>query len=148
MKVVPVLCAAAMLLIAGCASQPEKKEVLTFPPPAVTLTIQDAGKKIPLRPGEYALISLKENASTGYSWFFLLDTGKRGPQPKHGLAVELAGERFLPPKIMMPGVSGVHELMVRAVRPGTVCVVGRCIRSWEKNQEPAQTVRYCFDVSR
>ena len=148
-KLVPILGAAAMLLTAGCATgQTEKKEALSFPPPAITLTIQDTGKTIPLRPGEYALISLKENATTGYSWFFRLDNGRGTPQPKTVEAVELAGERFLPPSKMISGAPGVHELMVRAVRPGTTYVAGRCIRPWEKRPEPAQTIRYRFEVSR
>jgi len=138
--------AAAVFLLAGCASQ-EEKQVLDFPAPKVALTIRDAGKKIALRPGEYAKISLKENASTGYSWFFRLDNGQKGPQPKEGQAVELAGERVIPPKDMMPGAPGMRELMVKAVRPGTVYVVGNCLRPWDRDKEPAQTVRYRFEVA-
>jgi|GEM_PF-2082803 len=147
-KIVPILGAAALLLAAGCATRTEKKDTLSFPPPAITLTIQDAGKTVSLRPGEYAQISLKENASTGYSWFFRLDNGRGTPQPKEAEAVELAGERFLPPSKMIPGAPGVHELMVRAVRPGTTYVAGRCIRPWEKRPEPVQTINYRFEVSR
>lgn len=146
MKYLPMSFAAAgLFLIAGCASQPE--ESLSFPSPKVSLTIQDGGKSIPLRPGEFAMISLKENASTGYSWYFQLDNGQKGPQPKSGQAVELAGERVIPPKDMMPGAPGVREVMIKAVRPGTVYVVGRCIRPWETNPVPAQTVRYRFEVA-
>lgn len=142
----PMSFAAAAFLLAGCASQPEEAK-LDFPAPKVGLTIREAGKTIPLRPGEYAMISLKENASTGYSWFFRLDSGKPGPQPKAGQAVELAGERMIPPKEMIPGAPGVREVMVKAVRPGTVYVVGDCLRPWDRDKEPAQTVRYRFDVA-
>ncbi len=145
MKYLPMSFAAvALFLVAGCSSQPE--ENLKFPSPKVSLTIQDAGKDVSLRPGEFAMISLKENASTGYSWYFRLDNGQKGPQPKGGQAVELAGERVIPPKDMMPGAPGMREVMVKAVRPGTVYVVGRCIRPWDKDQTPAQTIRYRFDV--
>ena len=146
MKYLPLSFAAvALSLIAGCASQPEAE--LDFPPPKVSLTIQDGGKSVPLRPGEFAMISLKENASTGYTWYFQLDNGQKGPQPKSGQAVELAGERVVLPADPIPGAPGVREVMIKAVRPGTVYVVGRCIRSWEANPVPAQTVRYRFEVA-
>lgn len=138
--------AAAMLLIAGCASQPEK--TLDFPSPKVSLTIRETGTSVSLRPGEFAMISLKENASTGYGWYFHLDNGKEGPQPKGGQAVELAGERMVLPADPIPGAPGVREVMIKAVQPGTVYVVGKCIRPWEQDPKPVQTVRYRFEVSR
>jgi len=146
MNYLPMSFAAAALLIAGCASQPE--ESLKFPAPKVSLTIQEAGKSVSLRQGEYAMISLKENASTGYSWYFHLDNGQKGPQPKNGQAVELAGERVVPPANPIPGAPGVREVMVKAVSPGTVYVVGKCIRPWEQNPKPVQTIRYRFEVTR
>ena len=74
--------------------------------------------------------------------------GKRGPQPKSGQAVELVGERYLASNTRLAGAPGVREVMVKAARPGSIYVVGNCIREWEKNPQPEQTVRYRFDVTR
>ena len=139
------VCAA---LFAGCASQPSEEKALDFPAPSVTLTIQESGDAVPLRVGQYAKITLKENPTTGYSWYFKLDNGKRGPQPKSGQAVELVGERYLASNTRLAGAPGVREVLVKAARPGSIYVVGNCIREWEKNPQPEQTVRYRFDVTR
>ena len=133
-------------LAAGCATGTQDEE-LTFPEPALTLTIQESGKTFPLKVGQYAKISLKENPSTGYSWFFRTDTGKRGPQPKTGLPIELAGERLLPAESEQVGAPQTREVMVKAVRPGTIYLVGNCIRAWEKGAKPEISVRYQFRVA-
>ena len=41
----------------------------------------------------------------------------------------------------------MREVMVKAARPGSIYVVGNCIREWEKNPQPEQTVLYRFDVT-
>ncbi len=140
----------ALCLVAGCTTEPEQKASapLDFPTPKTTLTIQESGKVIPLRVGEYVMISLRENPSTGYSWFFRLDNGKGGPQPRNNQAVELLGERFLPPEVVMPGAAGTREIMIKAVRPGSVYVIGNCVRPTDKNQDPAESVRFVFEVTR
>ncbi|WP_294506757.1 protease inhibitor I42 family protein [uncultured Victivallis sp.] len=135
------------LAAGGCASRGTDEE-LTFPEPALTLTIQEAGKTFPIKVGQYAKISLKENPTTGYSWFFRTDTGKRGPQPKTGLPIELAGERLLPAGSGLVGAPQTREVMVKAVRPGTIYLVGNCIRPWEKGAKPEISVRYEFRVTR
>ena len=76
-----VLC---LLGIAGCGTGPEAVEL---PPPSVTLTAADVNRTTPLRIGEYAKISLKENPSTGYTWMFrMTDNGERatGPTGRYG----------------------------------------------------------------
>ena len=82
----------------------------------------------------------------GYSWFFRTDTGKPGPQPKTGLPVELAGERLLPAESDLVGAPQTREVMIKAVRPGKIYVVGNCIRAWEKGAKPEISVRYRFTV--
>ena len=139
--------AASLLALAGCASpQPEKE--LSFPEPSLKLTIRDSGQEFKLKVGQYAKISLKENPTTGYTWFFRTDTGRRGPQPKTNLPIEIAGERLLPPESDLVGAPTVREVMVKAVRPGTIFLDGNCIRPWEKGVKPEVSVRYRFEVVR
>ena len=128
-----VLC---LLGIAGCGTGPEAVEL---PPPSVTLTAADVNRTTPLRIGEYAKISLKENPSTGYTWMFrMTDNGEKGNRTDG--PVRLAGERYLPPReAAPPGTPGVRELMVRAEQPGRAALIGECRRSWERRAEPVMT---------
>lgn len=135
-----------VLLAAGCAATGTSDGELSFPDPVLTLTIRESGKSFRIRVGEYAKISLKENPTTGYSWFFRTDTGSRGPQPKNDLPIELAGERLLPAESDLVGAPQTREVMVKAVRPGTIYLVGNCIRPWEKGAKPEISVRYKFEV--
>ena len=136
-----VLC---LLGIAGCGTGPEAVEL---PPPSVTLTAADVNRTTPLRIGEYAKISLKENPSTGYTWMFrMTDNGEKGNRTDG--PVRLAGERSLPPReAAPPGTPGVRELMVRAEQPGRAALIGECRRSWERRAEPVMTIRYDFAVT-
>lgn len=129
-------------MLAGCETGPE---AVVLPPPAVTLTAADVNRTTPLRLGQYAKITLKENPSTGYTWMFrVTDNGERGNR-KDG-AIRLAGERFLPPAEQQPGTPGVRELMVHAAQPGHAALIGECRRSWERRAEPVMTIRYDFTV--
>lgn len=131
-------------VLSGCGTGPKAVEL---PPPAVTLTAADVNRTTPLRLGEYAKISLKENPSTGYTWMFrVTDNGEKGNR-KDG-AIRLAGERYLPPaaETNRPGTPGVRELMVRAEQPGRAALIGECRRSWERRAEPVMTIRYDFTV--
>ena len=136
-----VLC---LLGIAGCGTGPEAVEL---PPPSVTLTAADVNRTTPLRIGEYAKISLKENPSTGYTWMFrMTDNGEKGNRTDG--PVRLAGERYLPPReAAPPGTPGVRELMVRAEQLGRAALIGECRRSWERRAEPVMTIRYDFAVT-
>lgn len=147
-RILTMTTAAVLMALAagGCASATTDEE-LTFPEPALTVTIQESGKDFRLKVGQYAKISLKENPTTGYSWFFRTDTGKPGPQPKTGLPVELAGERLLPAESDLVGAPQTREVMIKAVRPGKIYVVGNCIRAWEKGAKPEISVRYRFTVA-
>ena len=124
------VCAA---LFAGCASQPSEEKALDFPAPSVTLTIQESGDAVPLRVGQYAKITLKENPTTGYSWYFKLDNGKRGPQPKSGQAVELVGERYLASNTRLAGAPG------RSTWSATASGSGRRIRSRNRRSATGST---------
>ena len=114
-RILTMTTAAVLMALAagGCASATTDQE-LTFPEPALTVTIQESGKDFRLKVGQYAKISLKENPTTGYSWFFRTDTGKPGPQPKTGLPVELAGERLLPAESDLVGAPQTREVMIKA----------------------------------
>ena len=131
-------------MLAGCETGPE---AVVLPPPAVTLTAADVNRTTPLRLGQYAKITLKENPSTGYTWMFrMTDNGEKGNRTDG--PVRLAGERYLPPReAAPPGTPGVRELMVRAEQPGRAALIGECRRSWERRAEPVMTIRYDFAVT-
>lgn len=94
-----VLC---LLGIAGCGTGPEAVEL---PPPSVTLTAADVNRTTPLRIGEYAKISLKENPSTGYTWMFrMTDNGEKGNRTDG--PVRLAGAICLLVRRLRPAPPG------------------------------------------
>ncbi|MDR0931398.1 MAG: protease inhibitor I42 family protein [Victivallales bacterium] len=138
---------AGLLGLFGCASQEQPSEVLHFPEPSQKLTIRETGKSFSLEEGQYAQLSLKENPSTGYSWFFKLDDGKSANNSRTDSAIKIVGERLLPPQSDLAGAPTVREVMIKALRPGTATLIGECVRPWEKDKEPAISVRYDFRVS-
>ncbi len=138
--------AGALALGSGCASTEEN---LDFPEPALTLTSAENGKTFSMKQGQYVKISLKENPTTGYMWYFRLNNGKEGPQMKSKMPLSIEASRFLSPEEQgVVGAPGLREIMVKAVHPGTVYLIGECIRSWEANPQPAVSIKYRIDVSR
>ncbi len=141
MKMISTITAAVALLTllgAGCASAPDEFEL---PPASRELTLAESNRKTPVKTGEYVMITLKENPTTGYCWFFKVDDGKTGG------AIEIVGERFIPPERMIPGAGGVRQVMIRAVRPGVGVLTGNCMRPWEKRVAPLTSVKYTFEVA-
>lgn len=63
------------------------------------------------------------------------------------MLIKLAGERLLPAESDRVGAPQTRELMVKAARPGTIYLVGNCIRAWEKGAKPEISVRYQFRVT-
>lgn len=121
-------------LLAGCAS----------PDPAAVkpqaLDESANGKTLELRVGEVVRIRLHSNPTTGFSWEFRA--------PENGV-VALDKNAFIPPenKNNMCGVPGAHELVIRAVKPGSAELQGVYRRPWEK-RDPAtdKTFRLNFKV--
>lgn len=151
-RMLPVAMAAGVMLLAagaGCAS-PEDAEY-DLPSPDRELAMRDAGKPVRIRTGEYVLITLKENPTTGYIWYFKVSPTPETPARRTDEAVELAGERYVAPAASVPGepvkvgVGGVKQLMVRAVRPGRAYVLCHCRRGWESDK-PAAEAMFIFDV--
>ncbi len=136
-----------LALAAGCGSTKEKEEVV-LPPPAKILTSGDVNQVHKLKKGEFAQISLKENPTTGYSWFFHVTSGGLEGKPlgEDG-PIKVAGERFTLPDTELVGAPGMKEVMIEGARPGRATLIGECRRPWEKNVEPVMTIRYEFDVT-
>ena len=130
----------AVLLCGGCSTV--VSEEFELPPASRVLTSAESNRTIPVRVGEYVMVTLKENPTTGYSWFFQVDavSGAAG-------AIEIAGERYVNPESEMPGAGGSRQVMIRAVRSGTGVLTGNCVRSWEKGIAPLTTVKYTFEVA-
>lgn len=129
-----VMCGCLFLLglLAGCAA-PE-------PAPAKPQALNESanGKTIELRVGEVVRVRLHSNPTTGFSWEFRA--------PENGV-IALDKNAFIPPenKNDMCGVPGVHELVIRAVKPGRAELQGVYRRPWEK-RDPANDTTFRLTV--
>ena len=92
-----------------------------------------------LKPGAVEVVTLSENASTGFAWRLDADASQ-------GLnvvvAVSDAGHRD---GATMPGAPGTHRWSIRALKAGTATVTLVYQRPWEKTA-PAQTRRFNIRV--
>lgn len=104
------------------------------------LTNADDGKKVALVVGEYLVISLPGNPTTGYSW-------KSAAPP--GEALKAVGEPEYaqsPARAGMVGVGGTFVFKFKAVKPGKAEVKLVNARPWEKDKPPAKTFSAAVEV--
>ena len=126
-------------LLAGCAApEPAAPEPVPAKPQALDELAN--GKTIGLCVGEVVRVRLHSNPTTGFSWEFRA--------PGNGV-IALDKNAFIPPenKNNMCGVPGAHELVIRAVKPGSAELRGVYRRPWEK-RDPAfdKAFRLNFEV--
>ena len=121
-----LLAAFCAAMLSGCATAPEKKEII--------LTERDAGRPLTLATGESFTVDLKSNPSTGYRW------QTEPPRPGNGL---LAPERddFTAPRGDFCGAPGRQRLTFSARKPGQTTLRLIYIRHWEKPPRPAATFK-------
>lgn len=105
-----------MLLLAGCRTATE----VIFLEPQQTYTIE-----------------LDENPSTGYSWHIYICDLR---------VFEIVENRYLAPDKTIPGAPGKRQYVIKGKDTGRGIFEVIYIRSWEKDKEPAKTVRYCFEI--
>jgi inhibitor of cysteine peptidase len=97
------------------------------------LTDADDGKKTTLAVGEYLVISLPGNPTTGYSW-------KSASPPGDSLkAVGEPAYAQTPGRAGMVGVGGTFVFKFKAVKAGKAEVKLAYARPWEKDKPPIKT---------
>ncbi len=90
-----------------------------------------------LQPKETYTIELEENPSTGYSWHIYMCDLR---------VFEIIETRYIAPDKDIPGAPGKRRYVIKGKNAGRGVFEAIYIRSWEKDQEPAKTVRYCFEI--
>ncbi len=110
----------ALLLFAGCSTTP------------VVLTEMDSASIVTLKKGESFTVSLRANASTGYTWEFL-----RAPDQK---VCKVTASRYLPDSTdpYFVGAGGQQQWIFQAVGAGKTMIRLCYRRNWEKNVRPAK----------
>jgi inhibitor of cysteine peptidase len=126
----------AALFLAGVAG------VFANEPKPVAVAAADKGKTITLKVGQEAVVSLKGNPTTGYSWDLAGIDGQ---------AVKLDGEVKYKedPKLQgMVGVPGMFHAKFKAAKPGKATVKLQYRRPWEKDVKPVETYEVSFSVEK
>jgi predicted secreted protein len=98
-------------------------EPLTFGQMEVALNKANHGQTVTVSLGDELVLTLEENATTGYLW---TPEGRRLPPGLREVA-----DNFLPPEGGGIGAGGRRQIRLRAVAPGGGKLVFRLRRSWE-----------------
>ena len=115
----------------GCATRPVTH----------TVTQADNGTTVNLSTGDYLVVHLESNPSTGYSWqtpelnsWVIAPTKRPSFSPSNATNAE--GQKLM-------GAAGTFTQEYRAVGPGTATLKLSYMRPWETNAEPGKT----FDLT-
>ncbi len=102
----------------------------------VCLAEEPAQEQITMREGETVTRVLDGNPTTGYLW--------KAEQLPEDAAVKAETAVLPAEKSKRPlcGAPSPTQVTITAVKPGTATVVVNYARPWEKDKEPARTVRY------
>jgi inhibitor of cysteine peptidase len=126
----------AALFFAGVAG------VFADAPKPLAVTVADKGKTLVLKVGQEAIVSLKGNPTTGYSWDLAgID----------GASVKLDGEvkyKEDPKPQGMVGAPGMFHAKFKALKPGKATVKLQYRRPWEKDVKPIETFEVTFSVEK
>ena len=121
------LATVSALVGTGCATRPVTH----------TVTPADNGSTVNLVTGDFLVVNLESNPSTGYSWrtmelnSWVIAATKR-PSFSASEATNAEGQRLV-------GAPGTLTQEFRAVGPGTSLLKFASLRPWETNAEPGQT---------
>ncbi|MCX7747085.1 MAG: protease inhibitor I42 family protein [Clostridia bacterium] len=105
----------------------------------VSLTQEECGKHFEIKVGDFLIISLLENPSTGYFW--KEDERNRRTSGKEYL--KLVADSFIPPANPLPGAGGVRIFAYQAVLEGEAGL--KFILQGPGGQK-ADTVKYYFTI--
>lgn len=96
----------------------------------IKLTDKDAGKTIPLKPGDMVQISLPGNATTGYSW---------GVVGVDNNVLTQVGNWDYVTSSTTPGAPGMYVLTFQAVNAGTTDLALGYKQWWDETMKPEKT---------
>src|SRR5689334_14785371 len=94
----------------------------------ISLNEQDNNRSIAVQTGDQLLLTLRENASTGFRW-------RLDPYDENVLSLE--SNAFSPPSTSQVGASGNRLISFRAIAPGRTVIRLRNLRSWEPPEKVA-----------
>ena len=102
------------------------------------------GKRARVGVGQYILVRLPGNPTTGYSW--------QMASPSNTAVRLLAQPQYVPQaqadktREKTVGAGGTYYFKFQAVQPGTAVIRLAYARSWERNKPPAETFTVTIDV--
>jgi inhibitor of cysteine peptidase len=103
----------------------------------ISLGPDDDGGTVTAHVGDRLVVTVPENATTGYQWEVESVEG--------GLHVETSDT--VPPAEVRPGQGGSHRVVVRAVKAGDAGLRLRLRRSWEPPERAAQSYGVKVEVT-
>jgi len=106
----------------------------------VTLSQADNGKHIAVRVGRKIVVTLDGNPTTGYAW---VTASVEGDSVRQVGKVEYQPDQQDEPRI---GGGGKFTVTFEAVRAGDARVTLEYRRPWEKDEPPAETLKFAAEV--
>ncbi len=104
-------------------------------------TESDTGKTIETKVGKQFTISLRGNATTGFTWQMAKGTDSAVVKKvKDVYTAENSGGKV--------GVGGTHVWTFEGVKAGTTTINLQYKRTWEKQTPPANTLEYIIKVAK
>lgn len=104
----------------------------------ISLNEQDNNRSIEVRTGDQLLLTLRENAATGFKWHLA---------PYNEKVLILESNAFFPPSTSQMGASGNRLVSFRAIAPGQTVIRLRNRRSWEPPEKFAAEFAVNISVS-
>ena len=122
-KFIRIICfavSAVLLSSCGCFSG---EKIHTF-------SRKDSGKVLSCNTGDFIVVRLAANPSTGFQWKMV--------NPPDGNILALAKEEFLVPEnMLLMGKEGEYFLKFEVIGPGRTAVNLVYVRPWEREKTPA-----------
>lgn len=100
----------------------------------------DSGTTIETKAGSRFTISVKGNATTGFTWHMAKGTNGAVIRKVNDVYIAESGGG-------KSGVGGTHVFTFEAVKAGTTTIKLQYQRTWEKSTPPANTLEYTVKVN-
>ena len=120
-------------LIAGFACGSKSETPTPTPTPTPNEVNVDASfnrSETALAIGEFLIVTLDSNATTGFSW-----------------NLSAISDEYIPPESPIPGRGGQEVWTFEALDAGTATISMKYIRPWEAEAEPAETFEITVNVN-
>ena len=106
--------------------------------PTLTVTDQDNGGIVHIPVGEFLVVRLASNATTGYSWSLVTDDSRVLPSD--------GKPSYESPRSQLAGAGGAQVFRFKASRIGETILELHYRRPWEKNSIPAKVYRLTVKI--